>query len=344
MPRRGILIALDSVGIDPLGHDRPESTYSESRYLFPKMQGSLLPVDGAPKPGALVETDVTQGQESGAIECALTYTTLFTGTSAVERHGLMKGLGLKDSMLEGLVRERNLFALYDDPCLATAIFPLNLPFFRSGYVEGLPTFMREFVEQLLVFKGEPVTLVGGRENRRGFAELFTLAEINQNIFVYAAQKAGVRLRTYDDVRKGDAVTTSLTHELEAEFNLDALGVAPLAPRSPEEAAKVIAKLSREHSFVFAKYQMPDLIAHTGQVELARGVFATIETFLEALVAEVDTAETIVVATSDHGHLEQVGFTKGHPKTKVPTWYFGPDALETANRLRTPQAIFDLFAS
>ena len=36
MPQKQILIALDSVGIDPLGHDRPVSVYSDSRFLFPR--------------------------------------------------------------------------------------------------------------------------------------------------------------------------------------------------------------------------------------------------------------------------------------------------------------------
>ena len=36
MSRRQILIALDSVGIDPLGHDRPESVYGDGRFLFPR--------------------------------------------------------------------------------------------------------------------------------------------------------------------------------------------------------------------------------------------------------------------------------------------------------------------
>src|SRR5690348_4015772 len=40
--------------------------------------------------------------------------------------------------------------------------------------------------------------------------------INQNIFVHAARQAGVKLRTWNDVRGGDALTSSLTHELEAD--------------------------------------------------------------------------------------------------------------------------------
>jgi hypothetical protein len=73
------------------------------------------------------------------------------------------------------------------------------------------------------------------------------------------------------------------------------------------------------------------------------VFGVIETFLWALLERIDPAETIVIVTSDHGHLEQVAFTRGHPKSRVPTWYFGPDASAQAERMRTPEAIFHVVA-
>src|SRR5437762_593216 len=129
MPRHAILIALDSVGIDPLGHDRPESVYAHSRFLFPRGRGGdPLPISDAPMPGALVETDVIGGHERGAIECAITYASIFSGRSAVERHGLMRGLGLNESLLRELVAEDNLFLHFGKPCLANAIFPAHLAF------------------------------------------------------------------------------------------------------------------------------------------------------------------------------------------------------------------------
>ena len=94
MSRKRILIALDSVGIDPLGHNRPESVYSDSRFLFPRgVQGQVLSLPDAPLPGILVETDVTGGAEQGAIECAITYTSIFSGQSAIREHGHLEQLG-----------------------------------------------------------------------------------------------------------------------------------------------------------------------------------------------------------------------------------------------------------
>lgn len=340
MVNHRLLIALDSVGIDPLGHSRPESVYTDSRFLFPQgSSGDLLTLRDSPVPGVLVETDVTGGAERGAIECAITYTSIFSGESAIREHGLMRGLGLKDRLLEQMVSRRNLFKVFPHCCLANALFPAHLEFLGNSYAQDVvPHYSRTSIEEKLPFNGQPVVLKGAAKN--GFAELFTLAEVNQNIFVYAARQAGVALRTWADVRRDEALTSSMTHELEARFDMTFFDQRPLALRSPEEAAAILVRLAEHHDFTFYKYQIPDLVSHTGRIDLAREVFGTIERFVEAVLNTVDPRATTVIVTSDHGHLEQLGTSRGHPKSKVPTWYFGPHAERFAARLTSPEGIFD----
>ena len=341
--RRIILLALDSVGIDPLGHERAESVYAQSRFLFPRgAAGDVVPIAAAPIPGALIATDVVGQNERGAIECALTYTSIFSGHSAVDEHGLMRGLGLNEGLFKRLIAKDNLFRHFQKPCLLNAIFPAHLAFLGSSHVEDLvPRFDRQKVEDGLRFRGRPMRFKGPDKN--GFAELFTLAEINQNIFIHAARQAGVPLRTWDDVRRGRALTSSMTHELEAEFNVDFFGQAPLPRHTAAEAAAVLVAQARQHDFTFYKYQIPDLVSHTGRIELAREVFVIIEEFVEAILRTIDPATTAMIITSDHGHLEQLASSHAHPKTAVPTWYFGPDPMETAARLRRPESIFHVIA-
>jgi hypothetical protein len=339
MLKHRILIALDSVGVDPLGHNRPDSVYSDSRFLFPKgATGAVLPLKDSLRPGLLVETDVTDGAEQGAIECAITYTSIFSGHSASREHGLMSGLGLKDRLLEEMVSRDNLFKRFERSCLANAIFPAHMAFFGNSYVQNLvPHFSREAIEGKLAFDGKPISLKGAGKN--GFAELFTLAEINQNIFVYAALQAGVRIRTWADVRRGEALTSSMTHELESQFDTAFFDQQPLQARTPEDAAAILVRLSAEHDFTFYKYQIPDLVSHTGRIESARDVFTIIEQFVESVLLGIDPATTSVIVTSDHGHLEQLGSSRGHPKSKVPTWYFGAEAEHHAADLARPEGIF-----
>jgi hypothetical protein len=245
-------------------------------------------------------------------------------------------------MLKELVAQDNLFRHFEKPCLVNAIFPAHLAFLGSSFVEDLvPRYDRHAVEEGLTFQNRPVRFKSAEKN--GFAELFTLAEINQNIFVHAAREAGVRLRTWDDVRRRQALTASMTHELEADFHGLCFAGEPLPRHAPEQAAAILVSLARDHDFTFYKYQIPDLVSHTGRVESARAVFAVIERFVEAILDAIDPARTVVVITSDHGHLEQVAASHAHPKTKVPTWYFGPEPEANAERLRRPEAIFHLLA-
>jgi hypothetical protein len=336
-----ILLALDSVGIDPAGHDRPESVYGQSRFLFPAgRKGGLLPLPGAPVPGALVETDVIGTQDRGAIECAITYTSIFCGQSAVDKHGLMRGLGLNEQLLKDMVADDNLFRHFQTPCLVNAIFPYHLTFLGSSFVQDLlPSQDRLTAESRHPLRGRPLCLKG--PHKSGFAELFTLAEINQNIFVHAARTAGLKLKTWEDVRCRQALTSSMTHQLEADF--DFFGQEPLPVHTQQAAAAILVSLAAQHDFTFYKYQIPDLVSHTGRIELAREVFETIEVFVEAVLRSIDPANTVVVMTSDHGHLEQLASSHAHPKSKVPTWYFGPDPEHTADRLRRPEEIFRLLA-
>ncbi len=340
---RVILIALDSVGIDPRGHSRPESVYSSSRFLFPAgANGDLLSLPDSAVPGALVETEVIGDNLAGAIECAITYTSIFSGQSAANHHGLMQGLGLKEQALQEMVRTDNLFQRFEKSCLANALFPFHLSFLGSSFAQDLaPAYGRKAVEAALRFNDQPVQLKG--PGKHGFAELFTLGEINQNIFVYAAREAGLALRTWDDVRNGQALTGTMTHELEARFNWHVLGQTALPLRTPGEAAAILVDLAAHHDFTFYKYQMADLVSHTGKVDLARSIFDVIESFVDAILNRIDPAETVVIVTSDHGHLEQVAFSHGHPKTKVPTWYFGPNAMTMADRMRRPEGIFHVIA-
>jgi hypothetical protein len=145
---RVILIALDSVGIEPHGHSRPDSVYAQSRFLFPRGHGGQpLELTASPIPGILVEAAVVHGADTGAFECAITYTSIFSGQSALERHGLMHGLGMKEQMLKEMVNEDNMFHRFAEPCLANALFRIHLDFLGSSHVQDLlPVCDRKVIE------------------------------------------------------------------------------------------------------------------------------------------------------------------------------------------------------
>jgi hypothetical protein len=179
---------------------------------------------------------VARDDAPGAIECAITYTSLFSGQSALERHGLMNGLGMNEQTLKEMVRHDNLYRRFHNPCLANAIFRVHFAFLGTSYVQDLvPAFDRKSIEAVLHFDCRPLRLKG--PGKYGFAKLFTLGEINQNIFVYAAREAGLSVRTWADVRQGQALTGTLTHELEARFNWHSLGLEGLFAAQPRASGE-----------------------------------------------------------------------------------------------------------
>jgi hypothetical protein len=104
-----------------------------------------------------VETDVIGSHERGAIECAITYTSIFSGQSAVDRHGLMRGLGLNEQLLKDMVAGDNLFRHFQAPCLVNAIFPYHLTFLGSSFVQDLlPAQDRLTVESRHRLRGRPL--------------------------------------------------------------------------------------------------------------------------------------------------------------------------------------------
>ena len=240
MPRV-ILIALDSVGIDPLGHGRPESVYGQSRFLFPRPVGRRsASIARCPMSGRLVETVVAEPDQPGAIGVRHHLHLDFLRPKRLKQHGLMQGLGLNEPTLQQMIREDNLFRHFGNPCLANAIFPIHLSFLGGSYVEDLiPAMDRTGVEGRLEFDGRPVRFRG--PDKHGFAEMFTLGEINQNVFVYAAREAGVALRTWDDVREGRALTGTMTARAGSPVQLggdrSSRAAAPQAPRGGRDPAR-----------------------------------------------------------------------------------------------------------
>jgi bisphosphoglycerate-independent phosphoglycerate mutase (AlkP superfamily) len=122
-----------------------------------------------------------------------------------------------------------------------------------------------------------------------------------------------------------------------------LGLVEVLPEALQQQVRE-GKLAAQNEFTFYKYQIPDLVSHTGRIALARDVFAIIERFVESVLQQIDPLDTRVIVTSDHGHLEQLGSSRGHPKSKVPTWYFGPEAERHATVLSRPEGIFQALTS
>lgn len=146
----------------------------------------------------------------------------------------------------------------------------------------------------------------------------------------AAQAAGLRLRTAEDLAAGQALSVDLTN---AAWR-SAMGYPDMPLWTPWEAGQVLARLSAVHDLVFFDNWATDVAGHGGKLAESVRVLEEIDAFLGGLLAAVDLEDTLVAIISDHGNIEDLR-AKGHTENLAPTMLIG------AGRQRAADAITDL---
>lgn len=145
---------------------------------------------------------------------------------------------------------------------------------------------------------------------------------------HAAQAAGLRLRTADDLRAGQALSVDLTN---AAWR-SAMGYADMPLWTPWEAGQVLAQLSAGHDLVFFDNWATDVAGHGGNLAESVRVLEEIDAFLGGLLAAVDLGATLVAIISDHGNIEDLR-AKGHTENPVPTVLIGAGHQQAAGAMR-----------
>ena len=129
------------------------------------------------------------------------------------------------------------------------------------------------------------------------------------------ESAGVRLRTFDDLRLGRALYMDYTNRLLREQGLD------IPSRSPDQAGRLLAQLARDYDFCLYEYFLTDLVGHRGTIQEATRLLRDLDTFVAALLDQVDSGCSVLL-TSDHGNIESMDHAR-HTHNRVPTFLWGP---------------------
>jgi 2,3-bisphosphoglycerate-independent phosphoglycerate mutase len=139
---------------------------------------------------------------------------------------------------------------------------------------------------------------------------------------YAAQAAGVRLRTLADLRDARAVFHDLTNGRLRQWGHE------LPELTPREAGRRLAGIAATADLTFFEFFLTDLAAH-GRIALTPdAVVAMVDALLDGVLEAVDGRTTVVV-TSDHGNLED-GRSTAHTRNPVPVLAVGPARRAFAN--------------
>jgi 2,3-bisphosphoglycerate-independent phosphoglycerate mutase len=143
----------------------------------------------------------------------------------------------------------------------------------------------------------------------------------------AVEAAGLPFRTFEDLREGRAVFHDFTNRALLARGED------VPPRTPEEAAAVLASLAATHRFTLYEHFIADRAGHDRDEASARAILEELARFVRTVLSLVDLARTTVLLTSDHGNVEDLS-TRNHTLNPVPTLAWGRAREAAVERVRT----------
>ncbi len=146
---------------------------------------------------------------------------------------------------------------------------------------------------------------------------------------FAAQAAGLPLRTAEDLAAGRALSVDLTN---AGWRSD-LGYPAMPLWTPQQAGAVAAGLAATYDLLFFDNWAPDMAGHRGDKEPAIALLQDFDAFLGGLLAALDLNSTLVAITSDHGNIEALS-VRGHSENAVPTVLIGAGHAQAAGNIHS----------
>lgn len=134
-----------------------------------------------------------------------------------------------------------------------------------------------------------------------------------------------------DIRNRRSIYHDFTNAalIDRGFNVDLF--------SPEEAAHILANVSKKFDFVLYEYFMTDRAGHSQEMERSRQEIKKLDLFVTSLLNELDLDESLVVLTSDHGNIEDIS-VRTHTRNKVMTLLWGNGAEKIVHMIHTLEDI------
>lgn len=91
--------------------------------------------------------------------------------------------------------------------------------------------------------------------------------------------------------------------------------------TPQEAGKLLVTLCRQYDFAFHSHWMTDHVGHRGPLQRGVELLELFDGVMAGVVDAWDDDEGLVIITSDHGNMEEIG-NRNHTENKIPTLVIG----------------------
>ncbi len=92
----------------------------------------------------------------------------------------------------------------------------------------------------------------------------------------------------------------------------------------QQAAEHLIQVARANDFTLFEFFQTDLAGHSCNYDHACETLKTLDVFLDSVVKLCRTTGMLLILTSDHGNIEDMG-TRGHTRNPVPLIALGPGA-------------------
>lgn len=140
----------------------------------------------------------------------------------------------------------------------------------------------------------------------------------------AVTNANLPLLTDQDYFAGNALAADFTGEGWHSF----LSITDAPLYEPEPAGKELARLANLYDFSFFEYWASDYAGHKQDMPWAIKQLETFDGVLKGLLANWDMEHDLILLTSDHGNMEDLG-TRKHTAAQVPLLLMGHQTNRTA---------------
>ena len=211
----------------------------------------------------------------------------------------------------------------------TILTGINAPLLLGYHKQGFPNAaMLEIIRDHSIF----LQLTGAGVKPITFANTYTKRFFDDrprwvSATTAAVEAAGLPFRTLVDLKAGRAVYQDFTNAVLIERGED------VDPRTPDEAATVLARIVNENRFTLYEYFITDKVGHAQDMQAARSVLRALAGLIRGVLARIDLKNTSVILTSDHGNIEDLS-SRNHTLNNVPTIVWGANAKSIADRIKS----------
>jgi hypothetical protein len=137
----------------------------------------------------------------------------------------------------------------------------------------------------------------------------------------AFNAAGVSLKNSVDLEAGQALSADFTG---VGWNSQP-GFPPAPKYSPQEAGKLLARLSQKYTLSMFDYWLSDYAGHRSSFAEAVDLMESFDAVLDGLLESWDKEQDLIVLISDHGNIEDFRRNK-HTSNPVPVLLYGPEKI------------------